>query len=250
MTKSTTTTNKTTMKSTNGSPARSTQKRAKIAEARAADPKAPPVAGTPAHEREQDETTDTRFVEDALDSVKRNAQETSDAVSEAAGEMRDRAASAGRRTADRASRKLHETRESLEGAYHAGAEQARETAARARETYDTTTRRAGEFAREHPFAVGAMGLVAGFALGALLPRTSREDRAFGERRDDLLHRAARSGEKVLRKGRVKAEETLGEFTGKGGMTDEERLEEGLEDTFPASDPVSATSVTGYDVTRN
>lgn len=206
---------------------------------RADETKAPPVAGTPAHEREQTGADE----KGALDKARSQTAQAVRQVSDAASSTRKRAAEVTGQMAEQASARFHSARSTLEESYETGT-------ARAREAYDTTTRRAADFAREHPFALGAMGLVAGFALGALLPRTSREDRAFGERRDTLLHKAARTGEEALRQGRVKAEETLRTLREDDGMTDEERLEEGLEDTFPASDPVAATSITGFGVQRN
>lgn len=110
-----------------------------------------------------------------------------------------------------------------------------------KKAYNTTASRTSEFAREHPFAVGAMGLVAGFALGALLPRTKAEDGTFGARRDGLLRKATETGRDVLHEGRRVAEDKIREFSG-SDSAEEEALEEGLEDSFPASDPVSATSV--------
>ncbi|MBO0347343.1 DUF883 family protein [Roseibium limicola] len=212
----------------------STVKTNKAAAPRARAHNAPPVAGTPAHELENAKEPSTTA------NIKAKAQQASDKLSKKADDVKARASHA----ADQASESFDHARASVEESYHAGS-------ARARETYETTTRRAGEFAREHPFAVGAMGLVAGFALGALLPRTSREDRVFGERRDGLLHKAAKSGEEVLKQGRAKAESTVRNLRGDNdGMTDEERLEEGLEDTFPASDPVSATRSTGAEVLRD
>ncbi|WP_417683991.1 hypothetical protein [Roseibium sp.] len=103
--------------------------------------------------------------------------------------------------------------------------------------------RASGFAREHPFAVGALGLVAGFALGALIPKSRLETKAFGEASNDFIKSATEAGKSTLRKGRRKAEEAMSQMTGSSEYDhDEAALEEGLEDSFPASDPVSVTSV--------
>lgn len=191
--------------------------------------KAVPVAGTPAHEHEQTAQSE---------SLKSRARTASSKARETAHDAKARASE----LAEQASDKAHETQVELAERYHEGAQ-------KVRETYENTTRRASDFAREHPVAVGAMGLVAGFALGALLPRTARENRVLGESRDGLLHKATKSGEKALKKGRAKAEAKVRDLRGSHTMSAEERLEEGLEDTFPASDPVSATRATGYSDTR-
>ncbi|WP_417669708.1 hypothetical protein [Roseibium sp.] len=113
-----------------------------------------------------------------------------------------------------------------------------------RETCRQTSDRAAGFAREHPFAVGAMGLVAGFALGALLPRTKLENAKLGATRDDLMNKATEAGKKTVREGRKLAEDAMNKAVPVSAQDDqtEAALEEGLEDSFPASDPVSATSV--------
>jgi ElaB/YqjD/DUF883 family membrane-anchored ribosome-binding protein len=52
-------------------------------------------------------------------------------------------------------------------------------------------REPGRMMEEHPFVAGAIAFAAGAALGALLPRTDAEDRAFGAERDRLLDEATR-----------------------------------------------------------
>lgn len=52
-------------------------------------------------------------------------------------------------------------------------------------------REPGRMLEEHPFVAGAVAFAAGAALGALLPRTEAEDRAFGAERDRLLDEATR-----------------------------------------------------------
>lgn len=42
-------------------------------------------------------------------------------------------------------------------------------------------RSSGQFVKDHPLLVGAAGIAVGAAIAASLPRTGREDRAFGER---------------------------------------------------------------------
>ncbi|MEP0234468.1 hypothetical protein [Roseibium sp.] len=140
---------------------------------------------------------------------------------------RERAAQTLNDAAETTSRVVDEKRHDLEKAYR------------------QTATRTSDFAREHPFAVGAMGLVAGFALGALLPRTKMENGTVGATRDDLLQKASEVGNQALKETRRVAEETVQKMNGSDSQKqndDEDALEEGLEDSFPASDPISVTSV--------
>lgn len=77
-----------------------------------------------------------------------------------------------------------------------------EAAARGRlGRYGDMARRGGAQAQDtvasvvntHPFATGLMAIAAGAALGALLPRTRREDEWMGESRDELAEQARELG---------------------------------------------------------
>ncbi|GAB4371203.1 MAG: hypothetical protein Kow00114_31940 [Kiloniellaceae bacterium] len=70
--------------------------------------------------------------------------------------------------------------------------QARRQAARARDG-------SGRFVHEHPILVGAAGVALGAALAASLPRSGREDRAFGERADRVKTAAKDAAVKEGRK---------------------------------------------------
>ncbi len=52
-------------------------------------------------------------------------------------------------------------------------------------------REPGRMMEEHPLVAGAVAFAVGAAVGALLPRTEMEDRAFGAERDRLMDEAAR-----------------------------------------------------------
>lgn len=123
---------------------------------------------------------------------------------------------------------------------HPGSDDTSTTSRGFRNSCRRTTGRAAEFAGDHPFAVGAIGLVAGFALGALLPRPKIEATAV----TNGMKKAAEVGQETLHKARTHAEAAIHKMA-----TESERdraagqaLEQGLEDSFPASDPVSVTRV--------
>lgn len=68
---------------------------------------------------------------------------------------------------------------------------------------------------ENPMVVGIVGLAAGLLLGALLPRTRREDAMFGEWADEVRNQGLRYARAATERGREYVEET---FSG-----DEERF---------------------------
>lgn len=57
----------------------------------------------------------------------------------------------------------------------------------------------GQFAKDHPILVGAAGIALGAAIAASLPRTGREDRAFGARADRARTAAKEAAVKEGRK---------------------------------------------------
>ncbi len=63
-----------------------------------------------------------------------------------------------------------------------------------------------ELLEREPLVLGAFGLAIGAALGALMPRTSTEDRLMGETRDQLLEDAEAYGREQFERGQRVAEE--------------------------------------------
>src|SRR3712207_8903503 len=57
--------------------------------------------------------------------------------------------------------------------------------------------------------VGVMGLAAGLVIGALLPRTRQEDRAFGRWADEVREQGMRYARDATQRGREYVEEALG-----------------------------------------
>ena len=65
-----------------------------------------------------------------------------------------------------------------------------------------------EYVSENPMVVGLVGLAAGLLIGALLPRTRREDEAFGEWADELRHQGVRYAREATQMGREFVEESF------------------------------------------
>jgi hypothetical protein len=57
--------------------------------------------------------------------------------------------------------------------------------------------------------VGVVGLAAGLVIGALLPRTRHEDRAFGHWADEVRDQGLRYAREATQRGREYVEEALG-----------------------------------------
>ena len=55
----------------------------------------------------------------------------------------------------------------------------------------------GDMFERHPLLVGALGMLAGGLLAAMLPRTPAEDEWFGPSRDRLWNRAEKAGEETV-----------------------------------------------------
>jgi ElaB/YqjD/DUF883 family membrane-anchored ribosome-binding protein len=65
------------------------------------------------------------------------------------------------------------------------------------------------FVSQNPLMVGVVGLAAGLVIGALLPRTRQEDRAFGEWSDQVRDQGLRYAREATQRGREYVEEALG-----------------------------------------
>jgi ElaB/YqjD/DUF883 family membrane-anchored ribosome-binding protein len=74
------------------------------------------------------------------------------------------------------------------------------------------------FVNENPLMVGLVGLAAGLVVGALLPRTRQEDRAFGQWADQVRDQGWRYAREATQRGREYIDDAL------GGDSEDERGE--------------------------
>jgi len=131
---------------------------------------------------------------------------------------------------DKAQQAADQVRQKAEGAYEGASEWARDTYERAShwasDTYEGQRRRAGRmrgrstralgnarggvqnYASENPMVVGLVGLAAGLLLGALLPRTRRENEMFGEWADEVRNQGLRYARDAADRGREYVEDTF------------------------------------------
>jgi hypothetical protein len=64
------------------------------------------------------------------------------------------------------------------------------------------------YVAENPMVVGLVGLAAGLLLGALLPRTRRENEVFGEWADEVRNQGMRYAREAASRGREYVEENF------------------------------------------
>jgi ElaB/YqjD/DUF883 family membrane-anchored ribosome-binding protein len=140
----------------------------------------------------------------AAESVRETARTAADTMSEQA----QAAAESVRQTAEGVQQRAGE-------AYHQATEWARQQAPRLGEVRDRSMQqlqraRGGleRFVNENPVMVGVMGLAAGLIIGALLPRTRHEDRAFGRFADEVRDQGRRLAREAGQRGREYVEEAL------------------------------------------
>ncbi|WP_243374036.1 hypothetical protein [Microvirga solisilvae] len=131
---------------------------------------------------------------------------------------------------DKAQNMAEDMRHRAEGAYEGASEWARDTYERASDwasdAYEGQRRRVRQmggrsakafgnarggmqnYVHENPMVVGLVGLAAGLLLGALLPRTRRENELFGEWADEVRDQGLRYAREAANRGRDYVEETF------------------------------------------
>lgn len=156
----------------------------------------------PEHLRHQDKDAG----QGAADAAKRAASAASDSVRQA-----------GARAQDRASGLYDEARDMAEEAAdwasrqaERGSRQLADVRRRGMQTAAEGQRTVERFINENPVLVGVVGLAAGLLVGALLPRTRREDRTFGAWADEVRGQGLRYAREVTQRGREYVEHALGD----------------------------------------
>jgi ElaB/YqjD/DUF883 family membrane-anchored ribosome-binding protein len=131
------------------------------------------------------------------DSVRRAAEQ----AQEKAGETYEQASELARDSYERASSWASE-------AYEQGAEQWEQARHRSMQGFDRARSGVQQYVSQNPVMVGLIGLAAGLLIGALLPRTRREDQAFGEWADDVREQGVRYARDMAQRGREAVEGAL------------------------------------------
>lgn len=118
-------------------------------------------------------------VSQTADDLRGRASDAYDDVSAWAGDRYEEGRRRASRLADRGYRRMHEGRTATE-----------------------------VFVSDNPLLVGVVGLAAGLMLGALLPRTEREDEALGPWADEARDQGLRYAREATRQGRAFVERAL------------------------------------------
>ena len=144
-----------------------------------------------------------------MDTARQAAQSTGETVRDAVGQVQQRAGDLYGQASDAAGEAAEQATEWARGAYEQGSRQfesVRRSLPDVRQ-YGGSVQR---FVAENPVLVGVVGLATGLLLGALLPRTRREDQVFGRWADEVREQGMRYARDMTQRGREYVDEALGQ----------------------------------------
>jgi hypothetical protein len=118
-----------------------------------------------------------------------------------------------KRTGEGLRQTVRSARESLHRAGDRSRESLHRIADRSQDSYDRVRSTLADLVDEQPLMMGALGLALGGALGALLPRTDREDELMGEQRDELMDSATDAARDVAERAVESARDAAGQAAG-------------------------------------
>jgi len=172
------------------------------------------------------------------------ARQYDDDTAEAIGE-------AGESTADKLRHKAADLRDNVRDGVRTGSRQVRHQAAalgqKTRAQASRAGRSGGRFVKEHPVLVGVAGIALGAAVAASLPRSGREDRAFGERADQVKTAAKDAAVKEGRKVQEAAKAAVAkarETAERKAPTADDLKRDAEQSVKAASEPKRAPGATG------
>jgi ElaB/YqjD/DUF883 family membrane-anchored ribosome-binding protein len=149
----------------------------------------------------------------AMDTARQAAQSAGETVRDAVAEVQQRAGDlygqASEAAGEAAEQATEWARGAARGAYEQGSRQF-ETVRRAMPDVRQYGGSVQRFVSENPVLVGVVGLATGLLLGALLPRTRREDQAFGRWADEVREQGLRYARDMTQRGREYVDEAFGD----------------------------------------
>jgi ElaB/YqjD/DUF883 family membrane-anchored ribosome-binding protein len=131
-----------------------------------------------------------------------------DKAQQMAGDMRHRAEEAYEDASEWARDTYERATDWASGAYEGQRRRVRHVGGRSTRVFDSARGSMQNYVSENPMVVGLVGLAAGLLLGALLPRTRRENEAFGEWADEVRNQGLRYARDAANRGREYVEETF------------------------------------------
>jgi ElaB/YqjD/DUF883 family membrane-anchored ribosome-binding protein len=139
--------------------------------------------------------------QDQSGSVADKAQQAADQVRQKAGEAYEGATDWARDTYERASGWASDS-------YQGQRRRVNQMGGRSARAFGNARGGVQSYVSENPMVVGLVGLAAGLLLGALLPRTRRENEMFGEWADEVRNQGLRYARDAANRGRDYVEETF------------------------------------------
>lgn len=125
-----------------------------------------------------------------------------------AGEMRDRAEDAYEGASDWARDTYERASDWASDTYEGQRRRVHHMGGRSAKAFGNVRGGMQDYVSENPMVVGLVGLAAGLLLGALLPRTRRENEAFGEWADEVRNQGLRYAREAASRGREYVEESF------------------------------------------
>lgn len=124
-----------------------------------------------------------------MGAAKDKARDLKQQAQSSLGSARERVTDTLASTRDRVSTTMHSTRERMGSTVASARESMHHLSERSAQTYGRARDSLSSMVEEQPLILAALGIAAGAAIGAALPRTRQEDHLLGETRDSLMHRA-------------------------------------------------------------
>ena len=161
----------------------------------------------------------------AMDTARQAAQSAGETVRDAVGQVQQRAGDLYEQATDAAGQAAGQAtewaRNAASGVYEQGARQF-ETVRRSMPDVRQYGGSVQRFVAENPVLVGVVGLATGLLLGALLPRTRREDQVFGRWADEVREQGLRYARDMTQRGREYVEEAFGDEDDRFASPDRDR----------------------------
>ncbi len=142
------------------------------------------------------------------DRAQQGASQAGERVREAADQVRQRASEAYEGAADWAQDTYERVSDWASDTYEGQAGRMGDMRDRSTRAFGSARGSVQNYVAENPMVVGLVGLAAGLLIGALLPRTRREDEVFGEWADEVRNQGLRYAREATNMGREYVEEAF------------------------------------------
>lgn len=164
---------------------------------------------------DRDRSRDSRSEESVVNKAQHMASDAGERVREAAGQARERASEAYEGASEWAQDTYDRASHWASDRYQHQQERLGHMRDRSAKSFGQARSSVQNYVSGNPMVVGLVGLAAGLLIGALLPRTRRENEMFGEWADEVRNQGVRYARDATQRGREYVEDT---FSG-----DEERF---------------------------